>query len=106
MNLPEKLKQCRLFLGYTQEEVATSLHVSRKTISSWENGRSFPDTNSLVHLSDIYHVPVDDLLRDDRLLKHYADEVKDAKATSRVVVISYFLNVLLWLVNYVGFFGL
>lgn len=43
MEFAEKIKQYRAHNDWTQQEVATKLGVSRKTISSWENGRSYPD---------------------------------------------------------------
>lgn len=104
MNLSEKLKYCRTDSNLTQAQVADELHVSRKTISGWENGHSFPDTTSLVLLSNIYHVTVDDLLRDDRLLNHYT-EVNNAQiASHKILRFTYYVNVILWLLSYVEFF--
>lgn len=37
----------------TQKGLADILHVSRKTISGWENGRGYPDVKSVIKLSDI-----------------------------------------------------
>lgn len=54
MDISEKLKRCRTDKSLTQAQVAEKLHVSRKTISGWENGRSYPDINSFVKLSDLY----------------------------------------------------
>ena len=67
MKFSEKLKVCRKHAQLTQSQVAEQLHVSRKTISGWENDHSFPDVGSLVQLSDIYDVRLDDLMRDDHL---------------------------------------
>ena len=43
MNIGKRLKDARIESGYIQEQVAEQLDVSRQTISSWENGRTFPD---------------------------------------------------------------
>ena len=64
MEFAEKIKQYRAHNDWTQQEVATKLGVSRKTISSWENGRSYPDIFMLVQLSDLYLVSLDDLFLD------------------------------------------
>ncbi|WP_288531601.1 helix-turn-helix domain-containing protein [uncultured Secundilactobacillus sp.] len=100
MNFAEKLKHCREDTNLTQLELAEKLHVSRKTISSWENERSFPDANSLVQLSDIYHVSVDDLIRDDRLLEHYEEKEKRDKLTDKLSIYSYWVELLLWIMSY------
>jgi len=89
MNLPERLKRCRANANLTQLQVSEKLHVSRKTISGWENGHSYPDTTSLVKISDIYNVSVDDLLRDERLLEHYADQEQAQTTNHKVMKGSY-----------------
>ena len=58
----ENLKQLRKKKGYTQEELATRLHVVRQTISKWEKNLSVPDADALIRLADIFEVSVSDLL--------------------------------------------
>lgn len=65
MKIGEQLKRARSQIGKTQEEVANALHVSRQTISSWENKRSYPDISSLLNLSDYYNLSLDRLLKED-----------------------------------------
>lgn len=65
MQLGAQLKNARQKLGVTQEIVAAELHVSRQTISSWENERSYPDIASLIALSDYYQLSLDELLKED-----------------------------------------
>ena len=62
MELQTILKQKRNELQLTQEEVAEKIHVSRQTISNWENGRNLPDLSSLILISDIYAVSLDELI--------------------------------------------
>lgn len=106
MNLASKLKQCRTMQHLTQADVASILHVSRKTISGWENNRSYPDLNSLVELSNIYKVPIDDLLRDERLLEHYGEQQKSNARILRISKLCFVLNFLFFLLGYVEFFRL
>jgi transcriptional regulator with XRE-family HTH domain len=61
----EKLKTYRTERGLTQDDVALSLYVSRQTVSKWENGINEPDIGTILKLSDIYSVTLDDLLRED-----------------------------------------
>ena len=66
MELSEKLKQLRADKKITQEKLAEILHVSRTTISSWETGRSYPDLQMIVKISDYFKVSLDFLLREDK----------------------------------------
>ena len=66
MELSEKLKQLRADKKITQEKLAEILHVSRTTISSWETGRSYPDLQMIVEISDYFNVSLDFLLREDK----------------------------------------
>jgi DNA-binding XRE family transcriptional regulator len=54
MNFSDNLKIIRQQKKMTQTDIATQLHVSRQTISSWENGRSYPDIGMLVQISMAY----------------------------------------------------
>jgi len=65
MKFGERLQQTRQQKNLTQSQVATSLHVSRQTISSWETGHSYPDIDSLIKLSDLYTLSLDVLLKED-----------------------------------------
>lgn len=62
MELGKNLEEKRENLCFTQKQVADILHVSRQTVSNWERDVSYPDLESLVSLSDLYHISVDSLL--------------------------------------------
>ena len=66
MEIGEKLKSSRLNAGMTQEQIAEKINVSRQTISNWENGKSLPDVISLIEISDLYQISLDDLLKGDK----------------------------------------
>lgn len=102
MELFEKLKKCRVNSNLTQAQVAELLNVSRKTISGWENGRSYPDTNSLVKMSDIYKISVDDLVRKDHSVDNGNPE--ENTQTTKIVKTAYFITVILLPLGYVEFF--
>ncbi|GHP14073.1 transcriptional regulator [Lentilactobacillus fungorum] len=104
MVISDKLKQCRKNKNMTQQDVADKLHVSRKTVSGWENGRSYPDINMIVLLSDLFDVATDDLIRDDRMLSYYEDQDRQNKRYSKVVRASYVINILLLIVSYLHTF--
>lgn len=98
MDFKAKLKFYRLQQKLTQESVASILHVSRKTVSGWENGRSFPDINEIVELCDIFNISTDQLLRDEGVLSHYAREQIQANTGTRLLKVAYVLNAFLLVV--------
>lgn len=58
----ENLKVLRKQKGFSQEELATRLHVVRQTISKWEKNLSVPDADTLIRLAEILEVSVSELL--------------------------------------------
>ena len=65
MNLAEKLKKARENAGFSQMDIAEKLNISRQAISKWENGWTSPDIDNLIILSDLYHISLDELLKDE-----------------------------------------
>ena len=64
MTFGEKLRKARLGAGYTQEELASKLMVSRAAIAKWESDRGMPDVANLKALAETLDVSVDYLLDD------------------------------------------
>ena len=65
MNLAEKIIQLRKQKGWSQEELATQMDVSRQSVSKWESGISMPDIDKIILLSQIFGTTTDYLLKDD-----------------------------------------
>ncbi|MBB1070070.1 helix-turn-helix transcriptional regulator [Limosilactobacillus sp. RRLNB_1_1] len=82
MEFGNYIKEQRNNLGLTQAEIAKELHVTRQTISNWEQGKSYPDLDTLVKISDIYKVSIDFLLKGDKNLKKDLDQGKAYNAFS------------------------
>ncbi|MCD2256391.1 helix-turn-helix transcriptional regulator [Agrilactobacillus fermenti] len=61
-NLTDNLKQLRQQYHLKQSDLATHLHVSRQTVSSWETGRNQPDIDTLLRLASFYHIPLAQLV--------------------------------------------
>ena len=55
------LEAARVNAGLTQDDVASALNISNKTVSSWENGKSFPTADKIQQLCDLYGVSYDNL---------------------------------------------
>lgn len=64
MKIGNKINQLRKLSGMTQEQLAEKLNVSRQTISKWESDSTSPDLESIVKISRIFHVSLDDLLKE------------------------------------------
>ncbi len=62
MDFNNRLYQLRKQKGFSQEELANRLNVSRQTISKWEVGDSTPDMEKLVAMSDLFGVSLDNLV--------------------------------------------
>ena len=60
--ISEKLLYYRKSKGYSQEELAEKIGVSRQAVSKWERGESLPDSNNLIALSRLYSISIDELL--------------------------------------------
>lgn len=58
----DRLFQYRKANGYSQEELAARIGVSRQAISKWERGESSPDTDNLIALAKLYGVTIDELI--------------------------------------------
>lgn len=104
MKTSQKIRQCRKINGLTQADLANKLHVSRKTISGWETGRSYPDTDSLIELCNIFSISTDDLLRDNRQLNQYVLQEGKAKKNLGIEEIGYCLNLILLILSYIHMF--
>ena len=63
MGFHENLSTLRKKSSLSQEQLAEILGVTRQAISKWESGQSTPDVEKLLQISDVFHVPVDQLLR-------------------------------------------
>lgn len=65
MNLADKIMAERKKKGWSQEELANQLGVSRQAVSKWESAGSTPDLQRILQLSDVFGVSTDYLLKDE-----------------------------------------
>lgn len=62
----EKLKENRMKLNLSKQDLADKLKISKQTVSKWESGISMPDIENLVKLSKLFNVSTDYLLKDSK----------------------------------------
>ena len=65
MEIGSQIKKLRNVQGLSQEELAEKIYVTRQTISNWENEKSYPDIHSLLALSSIFEISLDQLIKGD-----------------------------------------
>lgn len=75
MEIGKQIKKYRNEIGISQDELAEKIFVSRQTISSWENSKSYPDLRSLLLLSSLFDVSLDNLIKGD--LEKMKEKVKE-----------------------------
>ena len=73
MKLSEKIIELRKAHRMTQEELASICNVSRQSISKWEADIALPETENLLLLSEIFHVSIDVLLKDELTISGIKD---------------------------------
>ena len=75
MELGGQIKRYRNEHNLSQEELAEKIFVSRQTISNWENGKSYPDIHSLLLLSNLFGISLDQLIKGD--VEIMREEIKE-----------------------------
>lgn len=104
MTFGEKLKQLRSDKGFTQEELAQRLYVSRTAISKWESGRGFPNIESLKALATCFSVTVDELLSGDEWITLAEQDQKQKERRMKATIFG-LLDVSLVLLLVLPFFA-
>lgn len=103
MDLGRQIKEYRKQMNWTQKELGEKVNVSDKTISSWENGRTYPELALLVVLSDLFQVSLDDFLREDEKLVQRMDKdikLKNVYKYGLIGTITLVVLAVLFLTNY------
>lgn len=79
MELGNQIRKYRNALSLSQDALAEKVYVSRQTISNWENGKSYPDVNNLVLLSEVFGTSIDNLIKGDVeiMKKHVRSEKRN-----------------------------
>ena len=77
IEIANRLQKLRKENGYSQEELADKLGISRQAVSKWERAESSPDTDNLIVLARLYHISLDELLYDNESNEEIRDRVAD-----------------------------
>lgn len=110
MELGNKIKYYRGEKELSQEELAERVYVSRQTISNWENNKSYPDINSIVLLSEIFEISIDNLIKGDveQMKKEInSEEVKKLNLYATIMAILMLVATILLMpmLKFIGLYG-
>lgn len=107
MNLGNKIQEIRKKNKMSQEEFAELFNVTRQTISSWENSKSYPDIETLIKLSDKFDISLDILLKEDKvMIKEIDKKIKNYKRIKKILFVLCCVLVIagiIYGVNYISF---
>ena len=102
MKFGERLKKARVDMNLTQTAVANELFITRQTISSWENEKTYPDISSLIKLSNYYHISLDILLKEDTGMREDLEKKYVSLNMKKVywkLNLSFFILLMLFIAN-------
>ena len=77
MILADKIVRLRKMNGWSQEELADRMHVSRQAVSKWEAAQTTPDLEKILMLSKLFGVSTDYLLKDELEKEEYTNDISD-----------------------------
>ena len=86
MNIGDKIKNAREENKLTQTQASEYLMVSRQTISNWENGKSLPDILSVIRMSELYQISLDELMKGDKaIMDKIEKDIERSKAEKKII---------------------
>ncbi|MFT9456407.1 MAG: helix-turn-helix transcriptional regulator [Liquorilactobacillus hordei] len=95
------LRNKRKEANLTQQELADQLHVTRQTLSRWENNLSYPNLDTLIQLGEILDIPLDNLLKggENQMVTKLSNDVRDKRKYGLYLRIIFIFLILLitWL---------
>lgn len=111
MEVGKQIKKLRHEKSLSQEKLAEMLYVSRQTISNWENDKSYPDIHSLLLLSQVLDVAIDQLIKGDiEIMKEQInqEDIKKFGYLSNIFAIMMLATIItpIPLVQYLSYIGL
>lgn len=83
MELQHQIKQGRMEKNLSQEELAEKIYVTRQSISNWETGKNYPDIHSLLLMSSLFEISLDQLIKGDIKLMEKEIAIQDTKKMNK-----------------------
>lgn len=111
MELHIEIKKYRTNMNLSQEELAEKIHVTRQSISNWENNKNYPDIHSLLLLSSLFNISLDQLIKGDiNIMKREINKADLQKFNRHSAIFTLLLVILIVsvvpLAVFLGYYGL
>ncbi|MBO4687223.1 MAG: helix-turn-helix transcriptional regulator [Clostridiales bacterium] len=111
MEIGKRIRELRNAKGWNQELFAEKTYVSRQTVSSWENDKSYPDIKSLLLMSELFEVSLDDLIKGDvvEMKKEISNEsIREFQKWSNILAVMYVIGLIIPypLAHFFGWWGI
>lgn len=104
MKLSEKIVKLRKINGWSQEDLAERINVSRQAISRWEGGTAQPDATNILQLSKLFGVTTDYLLNDEYESDNDLPKVREAKSDGvhQIMIFMVTLEVMILIIQFIS----
>lgn len=93
MILADKIIQLRKKNGWSQEELAEKMNVTRQSVSKWESTASIPDINKILELAKIFGVTTDYLLKDEMEMEEFSDDQEENRTVISMEEADHFMKI-------------
>lgn len=104
MEIGKQIQKIRKENNLSQEQFGKRFHVTRQTVSNWENEKSYPDLQTLISISDGFDVSLDKLLKDTpKMVEDFDSAVAGRRRTKRTIIILVTLIVLTLIFGFIQF---
>ena len=98
MRLGQTITEIRKERNMTQEDFARIFHVTRQTVSNWEKEKNYPDLETLIFMSEEFHISLDVMLKEDtKMVKKLNKEIKFSKRFKKNIMLGLSMTLILLL---------
>ncbi len=105
MEIGSRIKKVRLEQGLSQEQMAEMFHVTRQSVSNWENNKNYPDLSTLVKISETFRISLDQFLKEDMTYIKENDSIRRKASARRWLIIiltsvlAMLIGIMIWFVH-------
>ena len=90
MNIGNQISTIRKERQLTQEQFGSLFHVTRQTVSNWENQKSYPDLQMLINISNQFEISLDTLIKEDSKMVKTIDKERVLGKIKKKSIIDFF----------------
>jgi len=101
VKISEQIKKQREMKHWSQQELADKLHISRQSISKWEQDVALPSFANIVAISDLFAISLDELIREDEKLMNKFKTIQKFTPVEKIVGVSFVITVLIFAILFV-----